>query len=131
MYCHKCGKLIDDNVDYCPYCGIRNPNKSNGFETVHDVNGNDIRNDNKQNSPDRFDDGSYEIIAAINIALAFFVPPLGFIFAIVLLVEKKGKKAYSVISLIVSLLAMVTIVALVVAFWFPIINGWRSIASNP
>jgi hypothetical protein len=21
MYCSKCGKLVDDNVQFCPYCG--------------------------------------------------------------------------------------------------------------
>ena len=77
MYCFKCGKEIDDNVKFCPYCGKSQPNNINDIpienqkDIIEDNNINNFNNKKASNKKNK----NIIIISAcavcIVIALAF------------------------------------------------------------
>ena len=68
MYCYQCGKQVEEDVKFCPYCGAQlnshDQNNGNGYNPI---------NQNYQGSYQKPDDESSFGYAL----LSFFIPVVG------------------------------------------------------
>lgn len=74
MYCHQCGKEIG-NVNYCPYCGVKQENAHNANDMYNDHRYEPIR----EQYPTREDDAPSGVFAVVS----FFLPIVGIILYII------------------------------------------------
>ena len=64
MYCHQCGKEIQENHKFCPYCGTQKITPEETVEKDKDVNFN--ANENNQNNKEITEDkGSFKFLGII------------------------------------------------------------------
>lgn len=76
MYCHQCGKEIDDSVQYCPYCGAP--------QSMTQNNENQYQNQNYQNYQTNTSYVNEQDESHIGWAiLAFFIPIAGLVLYLV------------------------------------------------
>ena len=86
MYCKNCGKEIDDNSTFCPYCGQQIAENADKFYNNGYNNQNNNNNNNKKES---------QVIGILAIVFSALGGFLGIIFSIIGLViykEESNKK---------------------------------------
>ncbi len=77
MFCHNCGKEIDDNAFVCPHCGVIVGNK----DAANGTNANSA-NTNATNGTNAQTTGS-NTIATVGFVLSFFIAIAGLICSII------------------------------------------------
>ena len=86
MYCYQCGKQVEEDVKFCPYCGAQlnshDQNNGNGYNPI---------NQNYQGSYQKPDDESSFGYAL----LSFFIPVVGLVLYLVW-----GKDIHCVLKLV-------------------------------
>lgn len=156
MYCKKCGAKLDEQVNFCPYCGDKvsgsndNINQSSknqiryeddytnsGIEYADDIknDSNDILNKNKDyKSLIGFIISIISVpLCFIHIALGLSVSIIGFI--LVILGYKKTNKGLSITSLVFSIISLVltiivSIFIFVSSFEMTLDNGYTTTIGN-
>ncbi|MFR6099909.1 MAG: zinc ribbon domain-containing protein [Thomasclavelia ramosa] len=109
MYCHQCGKEINDEVKFCPYCGApidlgqTQTQTDQGYQPLQDNPYNQPYNQNYNNSNVKADDAPSAGFAV----LSFFIPIVGLILYIVWKNEYPAKAKSCLKGLIVGVVLYV------------------------
>lgn len=118
MYCHQCGKEIDDSVQYCPYCGAPQSMTQNS----------DYQYQNNQTStPYANQQDESHIGWAI---LAFFIPIAGLVLYLVWRNEFPKKAKSCLHGLIVGIVLEVVMICCFASTFVGIVNSDDSIGSD-
>lgn len=127
MYCKKCGAKIEENANFCPYCGDKtgsntssNSNNSNEIKYLDDYPKNKIEYADDRNN--EITDGKKDykcliglVVAILSIFLTFVHFALGLAGAIIGLVLiiigfKKTNKSLRITSLILAIISLIIVI---------------------
>lgn len=96
MYCGECGKKLDKNSNFCPYCGA-----STASQNIDGINSNE------------------ESVNVLLVIASFFVPVLGLVlFAVYKDTKKKTSKACGIAALVSFILNIVITIFCFIYFCF-------------
>lgn len=120
MFCRYCGKRLDENLKYCPFCGAEQAKET----TSADVFDTPVQQNQNQPAAKKSEDGNTLAIAGF--ILAFFVPIAGIICSWLGLKKAneeglpygglaKAGLIVSIVSIVLSVLSVIISVVIIIA----------------